>query len=86
MRFVNRARLARPVSGVVEGLVAELGLQAVPLGHVARVEDDAVDRRHVEQVGHARLGVPPRAIGVAQTELAHARGAGLRGHDDGIRR
>ena len=72
--------VGQPRERVVECLVAQLVFERVPFGHVAGVEDDAVDGRHVEHVGHAGFGVAPRSIGVAQSALAYARRGGLGDH------
>ncbi len=58
---------------VVEGLVAQLGLELVALGHVAGVEDDAAHRLHVDQVGHPDLGVAPGPVGVPDPAFASRR-------------
>ena len=77
----EQSAVCQPGDRVVEGLVAQLRFQAVPLGDVASVQHYAVDCRFVEHVRDAGLGVAPRAVRVAEPELADARGAGL-GRDE----
>jgi hypothetical protein len=43
----------------MEGLVAELILESIPLGHVAVVDDNAADSRVVEEVLCDRLQGSP---------------------------
>ena len=59
--------VGQPAQRVVEGLVLELLLQALPLAHVPQGEDDALDRRVVEQVGGDHLDVVPVAVLVARS-------------------
>ena len=77
--------MARPVSDVVERLVAKLLLERLALGDVAVVDDDAADGRVVEQVLGDRLERSPGAVGVAGPELDRHLGA-ARGRDVGQRR
>ena len=59
---------------VVEGLVGELVLEHLLLGHVAGVQHDAVHGRVAEQVGEGGLGVAPAGVLMAPAER------GGRGH------
>ena len=54
---------------VVEGLVGELLLQALPLADVAGVEHDAAHGRVTREVGRQDLGAEPRAVGLAEPPL-----------------
>ncbi len=67
------ARLARPVTSVVEGLVGELGLEALALGDVARVEQDAADVLLVDQVREPHL--EQRAARRRRSISVHSNGA-----------
>ena len=65
---------ADPSQRVVEGLVLERGLHPLALGEVSGVDDDARDRRSVEEVRDDRLDVAPVAVGVADSQLERRRG------------
>ena len=78
-RFADEQRVLDPVGEqgpvgqagqrVVEGLVAELGLEGVALGHVAGVEDDAArrPRRREGSSSGSRCGATSRRRGGAGT-------------------
>ncbi len=65
---------------VVEGLVPEFVLERLAGGDVAVVDDQAGDRRVVEEVLADRLDRPPRAVRVTDAELPGGLRAGR--HDD----
>jgi len=61
--------LARPVSEIVKRLVAQLVLERPARGHVAVVDDDAVDRRIVGQVAQDDLDPARGPVGVEHAQL-----------------
>ena len=67
--------VGEPRERVVERLARQLRLEHLALGDVAVVDDDAADRRVVEQVAPDRLHRPPRAVRVVDPELEPALGA-----------
>ena len=100
----GRARVDQPALGADDGddvrevlderpeplvAVAERLFGGHPLGDVARRDDDAADRRVVEQVVADRLQVPPRAVRVLDPHLDRSVDARLGerlGHDLGHHR
>ncbi len=54
---------------VVEGLVQQLLLEALPLGDVPGVEHDAVHDRVAEKVGGDHLGMQRRTLGLQEAQL-----------------
>src|SRR4051812_31469403 len=62
---------------VVEGLMGELLLERLALGHVAAVEDDAAHVLVVEQVRVLDLELQRLAVAVAQGALEHLGAAGV---------
>ena len=58
---------------IMEGLVQQLLLEALPLGHVAGVEHDAVDDGIAQQVGGDDLGMERRAVGLPEAPSPAAR-------------
>ena len=71
----RQRRITRPL---------ELGLDACPLGDVARVEHQAANAGLVEEIGPDVLDMPPRAIAVQETPrewLGHSRAFGRREYE-----
>ena len=66
-RHADRRVLERAAEPLLR--LAQLGFGAAPVGEVAGADDDALDRRVVEQVGGHRLDHAPAAVGVAQAHL-----------------
>ena len=63
-----------------EGLAVEAILELFVLGHVAVVEDDAVDNRVVGPIGGRDAQPAPFAVGAAHRQLDFLLGAGRGGH------
>ena len=63
--------VGEPGQRVVERLVAELGLEVRAFGHVVRVDDQAADRRVVEEVVRGPFEGKPAAVAMQEPGLAH---------------
>ena len=77
--------VGQPGERVVEGLVQQLLLEALPLGDVAGVEHDAVHDRVAQQVGGDDLGVERRTVGLLEAPLGGGTHAARRASPRGRR-
>ena len=75
----------QPGERVVERLLRQLLLQELAVGHVARVEHEALDGRVGHLVAHDAFHRPPRSVLVSQPVLRSSRRGGI-GRDREVRK
>ena len=74
LHAIGEERTVRePGHGIVEGLVRDLRLEHLPLGHVAAVQDDAPHVLVVDEVGRQHLEVDRAAVRVCELALERVR-------------